>query len=153
MAKKHGKQQNDKKNQGLFSHILRVACVYYTVTTFILIFLFWLVSNDITRAMHPIALMLVLPFAICFATANTLWKRATFKGFLAVLVHYALTIGGIWLFLFLPNKNTDSQASGALILFLVMTLIYALIMGGVVYMRRRIGHMTRETSEYTSVYK
>ena len=153
MAKKQDKTQNNKKKEGILSHILRVACVYYTVTTFILIFLFWLVSNDITRVMHPIALMLVFPFAVSFATANTLWKRATLSGFLAVFVHYTLTIGGIWLFLFLPNKRTSAQASGALILFLALTVLYALIMGGVVYMRRRIGHMTREASEYTSVYK
>ena len=47
------------------------ACVYYTATTFLLIFLFWLISDDITRAMHPVALMLILPFSICFAAANT----------------------------------------------------------------------------------
>ena len=91
MAKKKDRKTEEKKPSAV-SHILRLACVYYTVTTFLLIFLFWLISDDITRAMHPVALMLVLPFCVCFATANTLWRRATLSGPLAVLVHYALTM-------------------------------------------------------------
>ena len=153
MAKKKNVQQKNEKKESVVAHVLRLSCIYYTVTTFLLIFLFWLISDDITRAMHPVALMLVLPFCICFATANTLWHRAVLSGFLAVLVHYALTMGGVWLFLFLPNRNPDASASGALILFLALTLVYALIMGAVGFMHRRIKHMTRESSEYTSVYK
>ncbi|MBE6604495.1 MAG: hypothetical protein E7639_02165 [Ruminococcaceae bacterium] len=153
MAKKKNIKQKPKEKKSIVAHILRLSCIYYTITTFLLIFLFWLISNDITRAMHPVALMLILPFCICFAAANTLWSSAVLSGFPALLVHYALTIGSIWLFLFLPNKNPDAQASGALILFLALTLIYAVVMGFVVFMRRRIKHLTRESSEYTSVYK
>ena len=153
MAKKHDNSAKIEQKQGFVRPILRLACIYYTITTFLLIFLFWLISNNITRAMHPIALMLILPFCICFATANTLWRRTVLSGFLAVLLHYVLSVGGAFLFLFLPNKNPGAPASGALILFLVITSIYAIIMSVIGYMRRRIKHMTREKSEYTSVYK
>ena len=139
--------------KSLLKQILQAACVYYTVTTFILIFLFWLISDDITRAMHPLALMLILPFSVCFAAANTVFKSEKLSGLVSVLLHYALTMGGVWLFLFLPNKSTGQTASGALILFLVLSLIYAIIMGVVLYMRGRIKRITREESNYTSVYK
>ena len=129
------------------------ACVYYTATTFLLIFLFWLISNDITRAMHPVALMLILPFSIFFATANTLFKYTSLAEWIKVLLHYTLTMTGIWCFLFLPNKADGQTAGGAFILYMVLTLIYAIIMGIVLYMRGRIKRITREETKYTSVYK
>ena len=129
------------------------ACVYYTVTTFLLIFLFWLISDDITRAMHPVALMLILPFSLCFAAANTVFKHAKFAKWGKVLLHYAITMAGIWLFLFLPNKSDGQTASGALILYIVLSLIYAVIMGVVLYLQGRINRVTREEAKYTSVYK
>lgn len=129
------------------------ACVYYTATTFLLIFLFWLISNDITRAMHPVALMLVLPFSLFFATANYICKETKLGTAAKVFLHYALTLGGIWLFLFLPNKSEGQSASGAFLLFLLLTVIYALIMGVVLYMRARIGRIARDSAAYTGVYK
>ena len=129
------------------------ACVYYTATTFLLIFLFWLISDDITRAMHPVALMLILPFSVCFAAANTLFKYAGFAEWIKVLLHYAITMASIWCFLFLPNKANGQTAGGAFILYMVLTVIYAIIMGVVLYMRGKIKRITREETKYTSVYK
>ncbi len=129
------------------------ACIYYTVTTFLLIFLFWLISDDITRAMHPVALMLILPFSLSFAGANILFKYSDLAPWLKVLLHYAITMAGIWCFLFLPNKADGQSASGAFILYLVLSLIYTVIMGVILYMRGRIKCIAREKSNYTSVYK
>ena len=140
-----------KKNY--LKKIWQSACVYYTATTFLLIFLFWLISDDITRAMHPVALMLILPFSICFATANTIFKHAGFAKWGKVLLHYAITMAGVWLFLFLPNKSEGQSASGAFILYMILTLIYAIIMGVVLHLQSRINRVTREEAQYTSVYK
>ena len=85
----------------IWGRILRSACVYYTITTFLLIFLFWLISNDITRAMHPVALMLILPFSIVFSAANKLFATKTIARWKRVLSHYAITMAGVFLFLFL----------------------------------------------------
>lgn len=136
-----------------FKRICLHACVYYTVTTFLLIFLFWLISDDITRAMHPVSLMLILPFSLGFAAANTLFQYAKWATWIRVLLHYALTMASIWCFLFLPNKAEGQSASGALILYLILTLIYAIVMGVVLYYRGRIKNITREKSKYISVYK
>lgn len=141
-----------KKNNH-FRSICLNACIYYTVTTFLLIFLFWLISDDITRAMHPVSLMLILPFSLGFAAANTLFKHEKWPTWARVFLHYAITMASIWCFLFLPNKAKGQPASGALILYLLLTLIYAIIMGVVLYYRGRIKNITREKSKYTSVYK
>ena len=133
--------------------ILQKACIYYTITTFLLIFLFWLVSDDITRAMHPTALMLVLPFSLLFAAANCMFREAKFGLWAKVLLHYAITMLALMLCLYLPNKAADARASGALALLLVFTVIYFIIMGVVLYLRARVFHIEREEKEYTSVYK
>lgn len=135
------------------SGILKNTCIYYTVTTFLLIFLFWLVSDDITRAMHPVALMLVLPFSLFFAIANAVYRHAPLDTWVRVLCHYVITMLGIMLFLYLPNKAADAKPMGALLLLLALTVLYAIIMGVVLYLSGRMHRLSRDTSVYTSVYK
>lgn len=141
-----------KKNQN-FKKIFLNACVYYTATTFLLIFLFWLISDDITRAMHPVALMLILPFSLGFSAANNLLQYEKMGLWSRVILHYAITMASIWCFLFLPNKAKGQSAAGALILYLILTLLYAVIMGVFLYFKGRIKRITREESKYISVYK
>ena len=137
----------------LFKKIMLAACVYYTATTFFMIFLFWLLSNDITRAMHPVALMLILPFCICFATANRIFKAQSLSRWKRVLSHYSITMAALFLFLFWPNKNEGQSAGSAFLLLLILTLIYALIMGTILFFSARVAHISREEQTYTSVYK
>jgi len=137
----------------LLKRIMLSACVYYTVTTFLLIFLFWLFAGDITRAMHPVALMLILPFCVCFATANRIFKSQKLARWQRVLTHYAITMASIFLFLFLPNKAKGQPVGGAFLLLLILTLIYALIMGTILFFSARVARISREESTYTSVYK
>ena len=137
----------------ILKRILLSACVYYTVTTFLLIFLFWLISNDITRAMHPVALMLILPFSVVFAAANKLFATKTIARWKRVLSHYAITMSGVFLFLFLPNMSEGQSAGGAFLLLFVLTLIYAAIMAPILRVEARVKRITRDEQEYVSVYK
>ncbi len=149
--KKAAEEKAPKKNY--IGIIFKNACIYYTVTTFLLIFLFWLVSNDITRAMHPVALMLILPFSLLFATANTIFSKSSLDLWVKVICHYTITMLGLMLCLYLPNKAPDARAMGAFSLFLVLSLIYAVIMGVVLYLRARLFKVERDEKAYTSVYK
>lgn len=141
------------QKKDIFKQILQKACIYYTVTTFLLIFLFWLISNDITRAMHPVALMLIFPFSIFFATANKIFTSKRLARWQRVLSHYALTMIGLFLFLFLPNKAKGQQAGSAFLLLFILTLIYAAIMGTVLFYEARAAKLSSEKTEYKSVYK
>lgn len=149
--KKAAEEKAPKKNY--LGAIFKSACIYYTVTTFLLIFLFWLVSNDITRAMHPVALMLILPFSLLFATANTIFRESSLDLWIKVICHYTITMLGLMLCLYLPNKAPDARATGALALFLVLSLIYAIVMGAVLYLRARLFKVERDEKPYTGVYK
>ena len=136
-----------------FKRIMLSACVYYTITTFLLIFLFWLITGNITRAMHPVALMMVFPFSVVFAFANRVFRSPRLARWQRVLTHWALTMLGMFLFLFLPNKAEGQRAGGAFILLLVLTLLYAVIVGLILFFEARVKHIAREEEVYTGVYK
>ena len=141
------------KKKDVLKRIMHLACVYYTVTTFLLIFLFWLISNDITRAMHPVALMLILPFSIVFAAANLIFSNKKLSRLKRLFAHYLLTMASVFLFLVLPNRTAGQNAGGAFILLFVLTLLYALIMGPILFFESRMASIAREEQAYTSVYK
>ena len=95
----------------------------------------------------------ILPFAFCFAAANicfTYWKEKTY---VKVMVHYALTVGGAFFFLYLPNQAEDHAPAQGFIMFLALSLFYALILSVVGFVRSRIYRVKRDEKAYTSVYK
>ena len=132
--------------------ILLDTCVYYTAVTFFVLFLFFLINADLSRGVHPVSLILFLPFSFCFAAANYFFRFAKSGTALKVLVHYTLTLGGIWLFLFLPNKSADQPASGAFILFVTLSVLYAVVMASILVIRGRYKRVSCDESEYESVY-
>ncbi|MBE6594515.1 MAG: hypothetical protein E7644_01815 [Ruminococcaceae bacterium] len=127
-------------------------CVYYTAVTFFILFLFFLINTDLSRGVHPISLIMFLPFSFFFASANAYFRHGKQSLALRVLAHYALTMGGVFLFLYLPNKTEGQSASGAFLLFLALSVLYIVIMSVILVIRSRFKRVTREESEYVSVY-
>ena len=137
-------------------HLKKIALassIYYTAATFLLLFLFFVLNVDNSTGIQPVKLIAVLPFAIFFAAANDLYRSAKWARWLRVLCHYVLTVGGAFLFLYLPNKDPSQKASGALLLFVVFTVVYFLIMGTVLIVTSRIQRVKRDTKGYQSVYR
>lgn len=130
------------------------ACIYFTATTFLLLFLYFALSLDLTSGIHPLAQVCILPFSFLLAVANIFFKYATDWGMgWRVSIHYALTLGGAFLCLYLPNKVDTATSSQGLILFVVMTVLYAVIMGIILGVRARIRRVTRDESHYKSLYR
>lgn len=134
-------------------HIALWSCVYYTVTTFVILFLYLILNKDLSGGLQAVALICVLPFSICFAGANTLYRHSELQKWLRVLLHYALTVGGAFICLYLPNKDPQQSSSTALVLFIVFTVLYALVMGTVLVVYARIHRVQRDEAKYESVYK
>ena len=128
-------------------------CVYYTAATFLVLFLYFALNLDLSGGMQALALIAILPFAFCFSAANTLYRHATLPRWLRVIVHYALTVGGAFLFLYLPNKDPQQTAKQALILFLVFSILYAMIMGVVLLVGGRVARVKCDEEKYHNVYK
>ena len=127
-------------------------CAYYTVTVFFVMLLYLIVNRDLSKGVKPSALALMLPFALLFATANHVYRHAPWGRFPRVLLHFALTVGGTFAFLYLPNRE-GGDAGQAGILLLVFTAIYVAVMGTVLLIGARVRRVTRDESEYQSVYK
>ena len=128
-------------------------CVYYTGATFLILFLYFVLNVDTAMGVQPVILISILPFAFFFSVANTIYRHTELKIGTKALIHYLLTVGGAFLFLYLPNKNPQQKAAGALVLFLLFTLVYFLIMGCIWTIKARIKRVSRDESKYHSVYK
>ena len=127
-------------------------CVYFTVTTFVILIVNWIMAG-LQNGMRPLALILILPFSLCFAIANVLLRYGKLQRALAVVLHYILTVGGVFLCLYLPMRQPGSTASGAFLFFALLTLLYALVMGVIGIVKGRAGRLKSDSKDYKSVYK
>ena len=76
-------------------------CIYYTVATFFLLFLYFVLNRDLSVGLQVLPQICILPFALLFAIANVVFKYASFSVTWRVVLHYALTLGGSMLCLYL----------------------------------------------------
>ena len=141
------------ESKAMLKHIAIFTCVYYTATTFFILLLYFILNNDLTNGVHPLALVCFLPFSLAFSCANTIYTKTALSLFPRLSLHYLLTVGGAMLFLYLPNKVADQKATAGLLLWLVLTVVYALIMGVILGVKSRIKRVEREAAPYQDVYK
>lgn len=135
-----------------FKRILIHTCIYFTTTTFLLLFLYFALSLDLTSGIQPVAQICILPFSFLLAVANIFFKYATDWGIgWRVSIHYALTLGGAFLCLYLPNKG-DAAAKQGLIIFVIMTVLYAVVMSILLGISARIHRVTRDEARYKSLF-
>ncbi len=128
-------------------------CIYYTAATFLILFLYFILNVDTTLGVQPVILIAILPFAFFFAVANTIYRHTELEIGWRALIHYALTVGGAFLFLYLPNKDPGQKTAAALLLFLIFTIVYFLIMGTIWTIQSRIKRVKRDEAKYHKVYK
>lgn len=128
-------------------------CLYFTVATLLLILFNIIANNDLTRGIHPGSQALLLPFSLLFASANILFQYGTFKTWMRVVLHYALTILSILCCLYLPNREGNASATQSFLFLLAITIIYVIIMGALLGLRARIKRVTRDATYYKNIYK
>ena len=129
------------------------SCVYYTAVTFFVLFLYFALNLDLARGMQAPALIAILPFSVLFASANTIYRHTHLPKLARVMIHYVLTVGGAFFFLYMPNKDPQQSGKQALILFLLFSLLYAIVMGIVLMISGRIHRVKRDEGKYHNVYK
>ncbi len=129
------------------------SCVYYTAVTFLVLFLYFVLNLDLADGMQALALIAILPFSVLFASANTIYRHTALAKWLRVIIHYVLTVGGAFVFLYLPNKDPQQTGKQALLLYLVFTVLYAIVMGTVLIISGRIHRVKRDEGNYHNVYK
>lgn len=128
------------------------ACVCFTVTTFVILATYWLLVG-LSDGMRPLALILIFPFSLCFSAANMLLRYGKMQKALAVVLHYILTVGGVYLFLYWPMRAPGSTTGGAFLFFVLLTLVYILIMGVIAVFKGRSKRLSRDSKDYKNVYE
>ena len=128
-------------------------CVYYTAATFLILFLYFVINVDLSAGVNPVALITILPFAFMFSVANVIYRHTELRFVARMLLHYTLTVGGAFTCLYLPNKSPEQQTAGAILLFLIFTVIYFAIMSVIWLVNARIKRVKRDEAKYHSVYK
>lgn len=121
------------------------SAVLFTVAVLLLGFILAGTSGDLS--IDPIRFLLIYPFALSLATGNHLHKAKKHSPFLAFLFHFLFTVGGFFLFLYLPAYKGASSSSSFLIL-LLFTLIYLVIYGIYALFRSRWKKQVRLESDY-----
>ena len=133
--------------------ILTHTCVYYTAATFGLLLIYAIMSRDLTQGLQVKAQICILPFSLLFACANVLFAHAPISTPWRVTFHYALTLFGVMLCLYLPNRDPQAGASQGLVLFVAISLVYAVVMSVILGLGARIRHVKRDAAHYTSLYR
>ena len=125
------------------------ACIYFTGISLVLIFL-GLLRNQ--AGIHPVALLLCIPFSYLFALANVQFKHAPYKAAWRVLVHAILVLGSLYGFVYWPNRIPEKPASVHFGFFIGFLLIYTIVMAVILGIRARIVGVKREATQYKSLY-
>ena len=136
-----------------FKKICAHAGLYFTAATFALILFSLIFNMDLTHGVNPIAQMLILPFALLFATGNVQYKYASYSLIYRVFIHYILTVVGAFCLLYLPNRTGTANASQGVILYIALTVFYAIVMGVVLGVSARAKKMQRDSKSYKKLYK
>lgn len=129
------------------------ACIYYTASTFFLLLVYMILSKDTSSGFSTLALVSLLPFSVMLAFANLNFKYAEMKIAWRVVIHFIFTVGGMFVFLYLPNRDDGATAAQGFILALALTIIYWIVMGIVLGFRARAAHVKRDTKQYQSLYR
>ena len=109
------------------------ASVSFTVIVIVLSFILAGLSGN--QSIDPIRFLLIFPFSVCLSLANIYHKNEKHAAFLRFFVHSLLTVGGFFLFLYLPAYRNAETSSLFLVLLLFSVLyvigygIYALFIG------------------------
>jgi hypothetical protein len=101
--------------------LLRGSCVYFTVIALFLTVLDFL--SDASGVLASERFLLIFPAALTISAAGMILHNKTFPRWGRILCHYMLTTLGIFVFLYLPTKETV-QPMMALAMYLVFSVVY-----------------------------
>lgn len=123
------------------------ACAWYTALT-VLILIITLLMGGGDKALQPLQCLLFLPLGLCLSGAGLL-RRAPLHGGVYVICHALLTIGGIFLFGFLPYILNSNAGSAGVLMFLLLSLCIWGVAFAVFFVRdRRTKVRVRDVQPY-----
>jgi uncharacterized membrane protein len=130
------------------------SCARYTVLCMLLLLISAIVSDSLTVTyVDTVRFVLLLPFAVCLALATNLRRTDKLKAGAKCVLHPLLTMGGFYLFGYLPFQLRSKPSGQQILLMLILAiLVYGLIMGVVCLVSRAQRRKQLEDTPYVSQY-
>ena len=106
-------------------------CARYTVLGLILLVSSAIASDSLTITyVDTVRFFLLLPFGLCLTLAAWVRRSPKLSGGTKVGLHALITLGGFYLFCYLPYQvRTKPSGMQILIILLLTVVLYALVMG------------------------
>ena len=119
-------------------------CVYFTAISLIMIVIKLLLDgSENAGRIHTGSFLLFLPFGLCMSAAGMLFSSQHLPSWAKYLLHFAITDLSLFLFLWLP-ANSSVQASTGLIMLALISILYWIFLGLVVWIRSRVRKLMEE---------
>lgn len=128
------------------------ACAWYTILTALILIIDLVAGGANDTALQPLQCLLLFPLGLCLSGANVV-RRTSMPGYARVLCHALLTVGGIFLFGFLPyilKQNRNSMM--VLICLLVSTALWGIAFAVLSVHSHRQEAKTRDAQPYRSQF-
>ena len=127
-------------------------CSIYTVSALLLLLFNLMISGTLSRSViNANAFLLLFLFAVIFTCANFILGVDRLHYALRVLLHFALTVTGVYAVLYLP-LNSSAATSGKLMMLFLMMLVYWIAMGIFLAVRAGVRKVERKEDTYTGVF-
>lgn len=137
----------------------------YTVLLLIILYIF-LTAMSLTDSGVPVGrFLLMLGYGCLISAAELVYKALEIRKALKVLIHYSMLLAGFMVVYLTIRGVTGNIAASILVAIAIFTLLYALILGAVIGIKRLVGKADselerrpdrpkkkKETPEYHSLY-
>lgn len=121
-----------------------IACIYYAVISLALLLIQAIANGGFdSTAIGTLNFLLLFPFSLSIAAAQTLNRHANLSTAVRRLLHYLIFTLAFFLFLWLPSLNADSKPMNSLIVLLLFSGLYWLVVLIVSVTKKRF-HSLRE---------
>lgn len=126
--------------------LINTAITYTTVVLFVCFVLTGVTENSAN--ISPLNFLYIFPFSLCFSFANYLHRSERIGIAVKFVLHFFLTIGGFFFFLYLPAFKNGKRSSSILVLFII-TIVYLLVYGIVLLLSKRWKREFHPEGSYT----
>ena len=120
--------------------------IYTAVVLFVCLVLTGMTENP--PSVSPLNFLFIFPFSLCFSLANYLHHSDRIGAAFKFILHFLLTVGGFFCFLYLPAFPNGKTASSVLVLFIVI-VVYLFVYGIVLLLSRRWKREFQSEASYT----
>ena len=141
-------KKNEVKKTPWHEHLKYVflwSSAYFTVITLLLLFSQALNTDTYVA---PSKFLLIYPFAIVMALGNLVIKEPSLKMRTKTILHCLMTIGGLYVFLILPNKSTTNPP----VILLIFAVIYFIIATPILIVRYAKHKKAQEEAPYKPMF-